>query len=165
MSNLIKHAERELSLIGYDGTDEYNNMAKDAIMELIKTFANQGHSGFSASYVSKIFSKLSKYQILSPLTGNDDEWVGVDEQFGIGKKLYQNNRDSRVFKDDSGCYCVDAIVWTDDGETSYTNGKSRMYIKSFPFTPKTFCVKVDNNDNVIDTDEYDRAKKYYENHE
>jgi len=28
MSNLIKHAERELSLIGYDGTDEYDRAKK-----------------------------------------------------------------------------------------------------------------------------------------
>ena len=29
MSNLLKHAERELKLIGYDGKDEYDNMAKE----------------------------------------------------------------------------------------------------------------------------------------
>ena len=72
MSNLLKHAERELSLIGYDDKDEYNNMAKAAIMELLTTFANQGHSGFSANYVADIFNKLARFKTLSPLTGDDD---------------------------------------------------------------------------------------------
>ena len=154
MSNLLSHAERELSLIGYDGKDEYNNMVKAAIIELLTTFTNQGHSGFSASYVINTFAKLAKYQILSPLTGDDDEWNNV------GDGYYQNNRDSSVFKTESGCYCVDGIVWVDD-TGSYTNYKSKLTIKSFPFTPKTFYVKVDKDGNAINLDELTEAYSYY----
>ena len=171
MSNLLKHAERELKLIGYDGTDEYNNMAKDAILELMDTFAKQGHSGFSANYVSNIFHKLSKFETLSPLTGNDDEWSDVSDM--SGEMMFQNNRDSRVFKDKNGVFFINAIVWqeTIKGDINhFTNKDSRRYIKSFPFTPKTFYVKVDEKRNVLDvniernildTDEYEKAKEYY----
>lgn len=161
MSNLIKHAERELTLIGYDGKDEYNNMAKAAIMELLATFAKQGHSGFSASYVINIMTKLAKFEVLSPLTGADDEWNDVTEMSG-GDKLFQNNRDSAVFKDKDSCYYINAFVWVDKEGSGYTNRKSRGYIKSFPFTPKTFHINVDDDGNPINQAEMDEALKYYE---
>lgn len=162
MSNLLKHAERELKLIGYDGKDEYDKMAKDAILELIETFAKQGHSGFSAPYVAKMFHKLANYEVLSPLTGNDDEWNDVSDI--SGEMLFQNNRDSRVFKGEKGAYFLDAIVWqeTIKGDTNhFTNKDSNRYIKSFPFTPKTFYVEVDKDKNIIDTEEYEKVKEYY----
>ena len=161
MSNLLKHAERELKLIGYDGKDEYNNMAKAAIMELLTTFANQGHSGFSANYIVNLFNKLAKYETLSPLTGNDDEWNDVSDMSGDRKTLFQNNRDGRVFKNDDGAFFTEAIIWTESGESSYTNKDSNRYIKSFPFTPKTFYVEVDKERNVLDTEEYEKVKEYY----
>ena len=161
MSNLLKHAERELKFIGYDGKDEYNNMAKAAIMELLTTFANQGHSGFSANYIVNLFNKLAKYETLSPLKGNDDEWGNVSDMSGDRKTLFQNNRDGRVFKNDDGAFFTEAIIWTESGESSYTNKDSNRYIKSFPFTPKTFYVKVDKERNVLDTEEYNKANAYY----
>ena len=163
MSNLLKHAERELSLIGYDGKDEYNNMAKAAIMELLATFANQRHSGFSASYVTDIFNKLARFETLSPLTGENNEWNDVTEMSGDRKTLFQNNRNSAVFKDDTGCYYINACLWVEDNGNTYANKKSRGYIKSFPFTPKTFYVKVDKDNNILDTEEYNKAKEYYNN--
>ena len=161
MSNLLKHAERELKFIGYDGKDEYNNMAKAAIMELLTTFANQGHSGFSANYIVNLFNKLAKYETLSPLKGNDDEWNDVSDMSGDRKTLFQNNRDGRVFKNDDGAFFTEAIIWTESGESSYTNKDSNRYIKSFPFTPKTFYVKVDKDKNIIDTAEYNKANAHY----
>ena len=166
MSNLLKHAELELKLIGYDGKDEYNNMAKDAILQLIETFAKQEHSGFSAPYVANMFHKLANYEVLSPLTGNDDEWSDVlDERSSSDTKmLFQNNRDSRVFKDEKGAYFIDAIVWQENinGDINhFTNKDSRRDIKSFPFTPKTFYVKVDEERNVLDTEEYNKVNEYY----
>jgi|NOAtaT_6_FD_contig_31_9395636_length_601_multi_3_in_0_out_0_1 hypothetical protein len=166
MSNILKHAERELTLIGYDGKDEYNNMAKDAILQLIETFAKQGHSGFSAPYVANMFHKLANYETLSPLTGNDDEWSDVlDERSSSDTKmLFQNTRDSRVFKDEKGAYFLNAIVWQEivNGDSyHFTDRNSKRYIKSFPFTPKTFYVKIDEKRNVLDTEEYNKANEYY----
>ena len=162
MSNLLKHAERELTLIGYDGKDEYDKMAKDAILELIETFAKQGHSGFSAPYVANMFHKLANYKTLSPLTGNDDEWNDVSDI--SGEMMFQNNRDSRVFKNKNGVFFINAIVWQEtinDDVNHFTDKDSNRYIKSFPFTPKTFYVKVDKERNVLDTEEYEKVKEYY----
>jgi hypothetical protein len=130
-------------------------------MELLATFANQRHSGFSASYVTDIFNKLARFETLSPLTGENNEWNDVTEMSGY--KHFQNNRDSAVFKDDTGCYHINAVIWVGETGDTYTNKKSRGYIKSFPFTPKTFYVKLDNDDNVDDNKEYDKAIGYYNN--
>lgn len=168
---LIQHAEKELSLIGYDGTDKLNNLAKKSIIELLTTLSKQGHSGFSNEYVVDIFNKLAKYEVLSPLTGKDDEWVRVSNGVLIGKvdecddhplSLYQNNRNSAVFKTSGETYYLDAIVWIDENGIPFTNYHSKGYIKSFPFTPKTFYVKVDKDRNILDKDEYEKAKEYYE---
>ena len=162
MSNLLKHAERELKLIGYDDKDEYDKMAKEAILQLIETFAKQGHSGFSAPYVANMFHKLANYEVLSPLTGNDDEWTDVSDM--SGEMMFQNNRDSRVFKNKNGVFFINAIVWQEtinDDVNHFTDKDSNRYIKSFPFTPKTFYVKVDKERNVLDTEEYEKVKEYY----
>ena len=47
--------------------------------------------------------------------------------------------------------------------THFTDKDSNTprYIKSFPFTPKTFYVKVDKERNVLDTEEYNKANAYY----
>lgn len=164
MSNILKHAERELTLIGYDDTNQFDKMAKDAILGLIETFAKQGHSGFSGPYVVSIFNKLAKFETLSPLTGEDDEWNDVSDMSGDRKMLLQNTRDSRVFKDEKGAYFIEAIIWediNDDVVSHFTDYDSKRYIKSFPFTPKTFYIKIDADDNILDTDEYKKANEYY----
>ena len=89
---------------------------------------------------------MSRYKNLSPLTGKDDEWNEV------GEGMFQNNRVSSVFKDkDNKPYYLDAIVWetqtgsTWGGSAADLNGlvvSGRQFIKSFPFTPKTFYIDV-----------------------
>jgi hypothetical protein len=152
---LLGHAEKELRLIGMFGEDsDYGGLVGNAVMELMETFSNQGHSGYSAGIVSSLFSKLAKYEPLSPLTGEDDEWDDVSSLGDIGEKLYQNNRNSAVFKDgkDGQAYIIDAIVFNGDGGGFTSNGSvtksngekvtSRQDIQSFPFNPKTFYIDV-----------------------
>jgi len=142
MSNLINHAEKELKIarlfnkdIGYDG-----ELAK-SVMELIKLFSEQGHSGNSASIAISLFKRLASFETISPLTGNDDEW---NEASSGG---FQNNRNSGVFKDeDNKAYYIHAISWKDQRGVCW-NGKadnisSSQYIKSFPFKPKTFIIDI-----------------------
>ena len=140
MSNLLSHAERELDLIGLTEEDEYNGMMRKHILHMIKEFAGEGHSGFSASYAISILSKLMDFKPLSPLTGEDSEWNDV-ALYGDSTTLYQNNRRSSVFKDaDGSCYDIDGkVFWewyrTDDGDVSrsyYSCEESRMPV-TFPY--------------------------------
>jgi hypothetical protein len=144
MSNLLSHAEDELNRIGMteDSPDEMNVAMRKHILHMMQEFANEGHSGFSASYAISILTKLMDFKPLSPLTGEDDEWVNVRE-YGP-EPHYQNIRKSSVFKDaDGSCYDIDGKVfweWAmpyEEGEkpykSYYTNRESRVPV-TFPYT-------------------------------
>lgn len=127
MSNLLSHAEKEFELAGWkeEGTDKSQGWVMDNIRELITAFSKQGHSGHSAPYVLDLFNKLARFEIIMPLTGNDDEWCNCSDG------LWQNKRDSRVFKNKDGAWFIDGKAFSDDGgKTYFTNGKSK--------TPVTF---------------------------
>jgi hypothetical protein len=142
MSNLVKHAEKELDLLGMTGGDEYEYAMRKHILHMIKEFADEGHSGFSAPYAIKILTKLMDFKPLTPLTGEDDEWTDVSS-YGDGTTMHwQNNRHSSVFKDaDGSCYYIDGKVfweWFRDLETGkaikiyYTSRDSRVPV-TFPY--------------------------------
>lgn len=150
MSNLVDHAKKELEIAGlFDKDSDYNGMFADAVIELIEVFSKQGHSGFSSSIVSGLFYKLSKFQTITPLTGEDNEWTEVNKEITNGREILQNNRNGSVFKDgkDGTPYCVDAIVWRTQSGFTFTGGGvdnigSAHNIKSFPFLPKTFYIDI-----------------------
>lgn len=65
MSRLVEHAEKELKKAGlFDKDSDYDGMLGDAVLELITTFAKQGHSGFSAQMTRELFHKLSNFEEL-----------------------------------------------------------------------------------------------------
>lgn len=145
---LKHHAERELDIIGMtEDSEEMDGAMRKHILHMIDEFSNEGHSGFSASYAISILSKLMRYEPLTPLTGEDSEWMEIDkEQTGSNQgTLYQNKRASHVFKDDTGAYDINGKVfveWRQDKETgedystTYTSIESRVPV-TFPYTPHT----------------------------
>ena len=150
MSNLVKHAKRELELIGAfdEEGDFYGGMTGKAVMELIEVFAKQGHSGMSAGIVRQLFNKLANYEPMSPLTFEDDEWTQhnnfKDEPKGAGG-CYQNRRNSAVFKEgkDGKPYYINAHVQRDQKGSCWqgtlTTPKGtlyRCYIKDPANMPK-----------------------------
>jgi hypothetical protein len=140
MSNLLNHAMRELHAAGYDPATmedgDINKLMYNCVIELGSVFANQHHSGASAGYCIDVVNKLLKFEPLSPLTGDDSEWVEVSEG------LWQNNRCSNVFKTADGAYDIDGKVFVDKQGMAYTNSNSRVPV-TFPYTPTTEYVEVD----------------------
>ena len=145
MSNLITHAKKELELAGlFDKDSDYNGMLGNALMELIKVFSDQGHSGMSASIVRSLFNKISDFKPIIPLTFKDDEWCDTGD-------MYQNKRNGAVFKKtkDDKPYYIDAFYKkTQTGSTwsgSLTVGDGRTvrhcYIKDSSQMPK-ICIDV-----------------------
>lgn len=154
--SILEYAKSELDRIGMteDG-DEYNVAGREAILELVEKFSEQGHSGFSAGYVVNCLNKLLRWEPLAPLTGDDDEWTELDYDDNI---RYQNNRCSRVFKDADGrAYDIDGKVFWEwyerdlepdeegyPGKEKYksyfTCRESRVYV-TFPYTPTTEYVE------------------------
>ena len=145
MSNLLEFAKRELDAIGMgeNTSDEMNKSMRKHLLFMVEEFSKGGHSGFSASYAIGVLEKLLKFTPLSPLTGEDSEWVDVSKESGY--PLYQNNRCFSVFKSDShGAYDTNGIVFYEflEDETGrkykdhFTSKDSRVYI-TFPYTPQT----------------------------
>lgn len=92
-SPLVNHARNELARVG----EIYDGMVNEAALDLVGLFAAQGHSGGSAQLATEIVGRLMRYEPLSPLTGEDDEWMEIQPD---GKDaLWQNRRCSHVFKD------------------------------------------------------------------
>ena len=121
--SLLTHAEKEFELAGWknDEKESMQEMVMDNIRELLEVFSNQGHSGSSAPYVLNLFNKLARFEIITPLTGNDDEWSEVSEG------LWQNKRDGRVFKDKDSAWFIDGKCFSDDGgKTFWTSLESRV---------------------------------------
>lgn len=112
--SLLEHAKRELKLAGYDISDKGCNMhddkeplkgyvnscAKNAY-ELIKTLSKAGHSGMSIGITLGIFNKLAKWETLTPLTNNPDEWTQLSEWESVG---YQSKRNPSCFTSDFKTY-------------------------------------------------------------
>jgi hypothetical protein len=132
----------ELNLIGMteDSDDEMNVAMRKHILHMMQEFAEEGHSGFSASYAISILTKLLDFKPLSPLTGEDSEWNDISDY--APEPHYQNKRRSSVFKDaDGSCYDIDGkVFWEwykdEDGIISksyYTSRDSRVPV-TFPYT-------------------------------
>lgn len=149
-----EHAEKEFEILEKTVPDAIILPFKKEILALVDAFMNSGQSGGSAPYTSKAISQavehLSMFQTITPLTGEDDEWIYHDEH--SSKPFYQNKRNSAVFKDekDGPAHYLNAIVFDGDlggGFTGSATFKGRrissvQQIKEFPFTPKTFYVDV-----------------------
>jgi hypothetical protein len=152
MGNLLEHAKKEMKIAGlYDKDSDYGGMLATAIEKLISTHEKEGHSGMSNGMVVSLFSKLARFETITPLKGTDDEW-GEIYQYGERESCQQNNRNSAVFKDDKGTYYLSAIVFREEDGSTFTSGgsvelsdgsniESAQYF-DMPFNPKTFYVDV-----------------------
>ena len=145
--NLLKtHAENELNIIGLtESEDEMNSSMRKHILHMVDEFSKEEHSGFSARYAISCLEKILKFEPLSPLTGDNSEWIEVSNG------LYQNIRCCRVFKengvarDNEGLVFYNIVVG-DNGEQHkeyFTNSDSRVEI-TFPYVPKREYKEIDN---------------------
>lgn len=121
MSNLTNHAQKELQLAGlFDADSDYSGMIGEAVMELIKVFSKQGHSGASASMVRQIFHRVANFENLTPLTDKPEEWMA------IGDGQSQSVRHSTCFSNDNGKTYYDI----DDKKRKIYTSKHFSYLKA-----------------------------------
>ena len=142
MNAYIKHAEVEFKACGWDlEKDRMQKLMCKQVCELLELFGTHGHSGTTAPYAINMFEKLARFEPLCALTGEDWEWSEVSEG------LLQNKRCSHVFQDENGAYDIDGKVFIYPDGGAFTNGKSKVPV-TFPYTPKTEYIKVDDEGNV-----------------
>ena len=166
--DLIEFAKSELDRIKKDD-DGLQEMANSAILEIVEKFTEQGHSFFSFHYVLSILDRILRFKPITPLTGEDDEWVEV------WSGVYQNKRCSSVFKDEDGvAHDNDAVIVSDNGGITWFHSKRFRKNITFPYTPPIHPEKVyiEYTEDVppgftgdkydIITDDPDRIKALYE---
>lgn len=163
-SGLLLHAKRELQALGYklDGVEDGgpNKWIVSNLLELVKVFAAQGHSGMSASYCLDLFSKLAAYQPLGPLTGEDWEWMDVSEMSGI--PLKQNIRCSHVFKEGDWAYDINGRIFREPNGSCFTSKDSKVTV-TFPYTPVSEYVDVPYSESSTVTNKVYRLPRVVDN--
>lgn len=100
-SNRVAHAKNE-----FDLTNCNDDFIQEDVLNLIRLFSIQGHSGCSSRYCIDLFTKLANLDIISPLTLEDDEF----KKGLFGDDYYQNKRKGNIFKDDKGIYSIDYFI-------------------------------------------------------
>lgn len=140
---MIEKAKYELDLIlkQCDENDEeeirMQKLINKDILDLVELFANQGHNGFTANYTINILTKLLKQSFVTPLTGEDDEWIEV------ANGVYQNKREGAIFKQkdrfDGKPYYLDGKAFSNDGGKSWFTNNDSFVVIEFPLRelPKT----------------------------
>ncbi len=150
MNNYEKHAMLEFRAASWtDEHGKFKDKMQEAIckhvLELLDVFHGEGHSGTTAPYTIDLFKKLAMFEPVAPLTGEDWEWADVSENCGSnGGPLYQNKRCGHVFKDDTGAYDIDGIIFYDwytnekgEKRKSYFTGQGSRVPVTFPYVPKS----------------------------
>ena len=105
MNKLLEHARSELKIAGYDidapykeefetGEDYANACAKNAY-KMLEVFSSAGHSGFSGEATLQLFDRLARWQNLTPLTNNPEEWQLINNE------KYQSKRNPACFSNDN----------------------------------------------------------------
>lgn len=149
----ITHAENELRILLENcepDERESQEHANREILAVMNLLASQGHSGYSIGYVLELVRKLANHQPLTPLTGEDSEWMEVGG--GPDLPMFQNKRQSSVFKDgkDGQAYDINGRAFIDPEfpNSTYTRsvwGWSKIPV-NFPYMPqKTVIVELDEN--------------------
>lgn len=124
--NMVEYAANELRRAGlFDEDSDYDGMLGDAVLEIVKVFSKQGHSGMSAAMVTAILEKLLRYEPLTPLTSDPDEWMNVSDI--AGAECWQSTRDPSVFSRDGG------KTWYSIDDPSKNNGDVHERVKWLPY--------------------------------
>ena len=118
MTTNLERIEYELKLAGYNLDQEefdFVNECGKSAYEICKVFAEQGHSGMSASITLGLLKKLLiDEDPLSELTDNPDEWLDVSDM--CNEIQYQSKRDFSCFSTDLKSYWdIDEIEQDEHG--------------------------------------------------
>jgi len=95
-SNLVAHARHELRILGED-PDTIRG-----IIGIVQAFADMGHSGTSAAHCLAYLDKLLRFQPLTDLTDDPNEWIDRKAEGMTPTPLWQSKRYSEAFSTDGG---------------------------------------------------------------
>ena len=138
-SNSLAHLNREWDFKGWPRTrsdvkNDGDMMQFDMychLKRMLRVFHDEGHSGFSANYAMGLFTQISMFEPIGPLTGDENEW---SEPLG-DDGTRQNKRCSHVFLDPDGtAKDINGIIFRAPDGSTYTSSESAVPI-TFPYIP------------------------------
>ena len=131
--NTVAHARRELAGSLRRTAHEMDRAMATHLIDMVRVFSAEGHSGFSASYAAGMLAPLLRHEPLGPLTGEPEEWTTLD--YGDDMQA-QNNRCGHVFlRADGTAYDTEGVIFREPSGLCFQSALSRVPI-TFPYTPK-----------------------------
>lgn len=98
-------------------------MMNNDVLELLKVFYGQEHSGFSAPIATKLFYRLANHRLIIEVEDNSDDW---DEN---GQHKYI----SSIFKrDDGSCYYLYGRLFAEPGSDNFFYNRASNVDITFP---------------------------------
>lgn len=134
---MIEFAKWQLDKLLENCKDEdskiMQKMMNNDVLELLKVFSEQGHSGFSASIATRLFYKLANHKLVTEVEDKPEDW---DEN---GQHKYI----SSVFKRKDGtCYYLYGTYFAEpDSDNFFYNGKCSRTNVTFPLKPSDLETK------------------------
>ena len=124
---MIEFAKWQLNKLFEKCTDEdsktMQNMMNNDVLELLKVFSEQGHSGFSAPIAIRLFSKLANHKLITEVEDNPDDW---DEN---GQHKYITS----IFKREDGtCYYMYGRLFAEPNSDNFFYNKASNVDVTFP---------------------------------
>lgn len=140
--DLISHVQQELEALDYYNTeDETLKQIRDDVMALIAIFLGQQHNKESGCIVGSMFNNLINFRRLSPLKGDDNEWLDITD-INDGHTLFQNKRCVTVFKNEDCAYNMEAFIFEYPDGKRFITKNSIGRIDCFPYTPNPVIVPI-----------------------
>lgn len=134
MSKLLDHARRELDLLY-----PQNLKIKNQILDLLQKIKEMKLTNLESRVVFDILTKLLRFDPLTALTGNTDEWKPADEN-----GVQQNIRCIHVFKDREKAYDIDGHIQLKKDNGKLVSSVTDSTIVEFPYEPTTRFTVVDD---------------------
>ena len=124
---MLESAEWQLNKVLEKCTDTderyMQEMMNNDVIELLKVFEEQGHSGFSASWAINLFSKLAKYKLITEIEDNPEDW----DENGQHKHI------PSVFKRKDGtCYYLYGTYFAEPDSDNFFYNKASNVDITFP---------------------------------
>ena len=124
---MIEFAKWQLNKLLEKCTDEdskiMQEMMNNDVLELLKVFLEQGHSGFSAPIATRLFYKLANHKLITEVEDNPDDW----DDNGQHKYI------SSVFKRDDGtCYYMYGRLFAEPNSDNFFYNKASNVDITFP---------------------------------
>ena len=135
--SLVGYATEELKRAGwFDADSDYAGMIGPAVVKMVEQFAEEGHSGYSASLCLALFKRVAAFRPLSPLLNpmQTGEFHDVSGPSGTpSNTTLQSTRLSSLFSEDSGRTWYDIDLKVPRWKKWF--GVRRAYVE-FPYMPK-----------------------------